>query len=206
MLGDMPPAFASSDAPSRDLGYPESCGEFSPSCAFTPEDSQLAHGVGGQLGTPLLLTVGESFGMEMRRVGVSGWRASPHAPVAHVVGGRARIQVLRPDAGRIVAMMQDAQSDRDRAVVEFPRETVGTDGVSTNPELPVAESVPAALPFPTAFVGTVHLRPEPFGGRQRGTLGTHLGLTSVVPRPRRCQPRGGTRMSLIVSHCCERMV
>ena len=59
--------------------------------------------------------------------------------VPHVFGVAPEKQMVRSDAGRIVAVVQHIQSGRDRTVVEFPGQAVSLDpSLSTTPALKLA--------------------------------------------------------------------
>lgn len=88
-------------------------------------------------------------------------------------------QVVRTDAGAVVALVQDSLPTRNWAVVYFPRDDMGSRGACATvlTELPVSMSVAASCPDPTgAKFGMqgrtvpINLGPESLGRR---TLPSH---------------------------------
>ncbi len=87
---------------------------------------------------------------------------TPFSPtVSRVVLVSPEPQVGRIDAGRIVAMVKDAQAFRDRAEVMLPGEAMGGGALAFPSEHPVSLIVRGSCPRPTLFgASLVNLRPE----------------------------------------------
>lgn len=82
--------------------------------------------------------------------------------VLHVVALCAKEQVLGVDAGRVVAAVADQESFRDRAMMEFPRDAMGT--ITTRDftrahDTTVTTCVYSTIPYP-ATIGLDSMKPK----------------------------------------------
>lgn len=120
------------------------------------------------------------------------WRknAVPAQPVAHpalvcgilhVVFMCTKKQVVRPDARRVITAMKHLKPRRDRAIMDFPRDTVGAHvrgcAVAGNADKSITVSHSRFGPKPTRF-SPLDARPKPSGER---------GLLAVVYQSDRTQ-------------------
>ncbi len=118
-------------------------------------------------------------------------------PVARVRHGGAEEEVVWPHAARIVAVVANPQLVRDRAEVQFPRDTVGIrppQYLSTaGRQQAITQPIAMAAPFP-ASIPADDLRPEAFcqaghrlccAGTSDGTepAASLLSLDPLVDRP-----------------------
>ena len=131
--------------------------------------------------------------------------------IAHIVNERAEKQVIRPHAGRVVTVVTDHQSVRNRAIRQFIRKTVRacSSSVCAQSKQPVSETSCATRPYPAALrITLVHLCPEGFGQRLSlrhprafaGTVWAGLGsLTNEDTPTRRAVNRHSISMRLITA-------
>lgn len=85
--------------------------------------------------------------------------------VRHIVGVRAKEQMLRPNARRVVAPMKNEHSPWNRTVVEYPRHAMGNNRIILwilrNTKQAIAEVVSClGNPLP-ASISLANLNPEP---------------------------------------------
>lgn len=95
----------------------------------------------------------------IRQSGGMSLRATFGCPIDHVVGASPKKQVIWSHAGGHVATMKNTHTLRDRAIVEFPRKTVGAErSVACTriprdlPVTPRKSSIRGPQPAPIRFV------------------------------------------------------
>ena len=81
--------------------------------------------------------------------------------VDSVVGMRAEKQMVRSNAGAIVAMMTDEQTIRDRPEMQFPREAMGLDSRVFDEKLPISAATGTKAIVNPAMRGLLYVAPEP---------------------------------------------
>lgn len=121
-------------------------------------------------------------------------RSSLRMHIRHVVNLCAEEKVPRIATRWVITSMQDKKSGRDRAVDQFPHETMGRSQGAIDILLAISSGISTRSPKPTRVrtAGTVHLRPKAFD-LFRGILGAHstdllLGRWGAVARSVRALP------------------
>jgi hypothetical protein len=98
--------------------------------------------------------------------------------IGSILGICPKKQMIGPHTWRVVAMMTDEQSIRNRTKMKFPRESVSLDGMSIHVEQTVSV-VRRCGPKPTA-IGPIHMLPESINGRSRAA---DVGAGIAAKRP-----------------------
>lgn len=113
--------------------------------------------------------------------------------ILHVVRLRSKKQMIRTDAGTVIARVAHVHPFRDGAEVEFPRCTMRKGSV----ENPVADTLAGSGPHP-AFARRVYFRPEALGQGGGRILVGHLdSLGRGVTAPGCSNSRGATCMVIL---------
>lgn len=174
VIGDMRPSLAVHDVEDGAPVDAEFASENGVGWASTITGADAPHLCGGQCRAAMLLATGEAFGlspgvvsvsahqylgMSARNVAFSLGSAPLHIAVLHVRAVATQEQVIRTDAGRIIAAMADHQAVRDGAVVHHPRHTMGGCQANSVKEQPVAIAAVCGSPYPTV-ASLVNLGPE----------------------------------------------
>ena len=146
----MRPPSAFQDVPNGASADAEGCADTLRGYACRSSTADRPHAAGCQLRVPSTLAVVHA----VARHGVSG-----------VVGMGTEIQMIWADAAFVVAVMQDPETGRDRAVGEFPRQAVRGPKTVVDMKHAVGRMAARVLeprrgPFP-ASLGLRNLRPEP---------------------------------------------
>lgn len=98
--------------------------------------------------------------------------------IGTVIGVGAKEQVAWSDAHGVVALVQDAESVRDRCVSEFPTDAVGPFHVSVYFDRAVTTAGVGAKPEPTGVISELgDLEPEAFFDRDRCYGHAHRRVT-----------------------------
>lgn len=96
-----------------------------------------------------------------RPVGIGGLGSRPFLTVTSVVSVGSEIEMIEPNARGVVAVVQHTEAVGDRAILQLPRETVGTDHVAVaEAEGSVPGTATTAAPLPTVL-GLSDVLPEP---------------------------------------------
>ena len=165
-LVDMRPVLTADYVLDRWQGHSEVSGDYPVFQTFAPHHANASNIIRRQTGSTIALTY--------TRAGASGRMsiASHRAPatltnhVGNVVGLRAKEQVVGPDTGAVVAMVQDAHTARNRPIDQGPRHSMGSvyPTRSRESDHSISLGISVALPFP-AGIATGDLFPEAFGER-----------------------------------------
>jgi hypothetical protein len=117
--------------------------------------------------------------------------------IGHVVPVRTGEQVIRPDARRVVALVEHVEAIRNASEVQDVRQAMGVDSLSVERGNRISLSVRCPAPSP-ATIGLGHLRPECGDGLLSGMA---IGSSTLDPALRRAETlrvgsiRGGENRS-----------
>ncbi len=120
---------------------------------------------------PMLFAALDSLGVSMRAISITRSLSTLRHHICSVISLCSKKQMLRPNAGRVIAMVADPQSLGDGVVVKFPREAVGVVREASLLDHAIATTGASCCPNPT--VGSLlNVRPE-VTNMVRDILGTH---------------------------------
>ena len=151
-------------------------GQFRPLVRFP------AHHSLGVCARSVALTAREAFGMQSRMMPVAGWSPSFAGAIGTVVCRRSQPEMGGIAAGGIVpvgAIVQHPQPIRDRAMSQFPGETMGSIVFTAVREKPIAVFVTRGERFPaiSRVVSAGDISPERRHQVRSGIVGATLGRT-----------------------------
>jgi hypothetical protein len=157
-------------------------GKITLSGAFSASAPDLAHVCLGQLRLRVPLSPRDPLGVRARTIAITVRHAPLSRRIEHVLVMRGGEEMIRPDAGRVVARVADVQSRRNRTVRQFIREPMclHSSGVA-DAEHAIASTIAGSAPEP-APIGFLDVLPQSLGERPSDVCPVaDLGAERVLP-------------------------